>query len=85
MSDKKNEQNEQEEVAAAIRLLAFSVFPRCIPTSDASGSHVESLTEAVMGVTGGLMAIASAINRLADEVCETREAAREPFEDENDG
>ncbi len=33
---------------------------------DASGGAVGCLTEAVMGVTAGLMAIASAINRLAE-------------------
>ena len=33
--------------------------------TDASGVHVESLTEAVMGVTGGLHAIANAIEALA--------------------
>lgn len=35
---------------------------------DASGVTVKSLTEAVMGITGGLVAVAGAISELADAV-----------------
>jgi hypothetical protein len=37
-------------------------------STDASGGHVESLTEAVMGMTAGLGHIAEAIESLADAV-----------------
>lgn len=40
------------------------------PGKDATGGHVASLTEAVMGVTAGLCRIASAIESLADAVRE---------------
>ena len=39
---------------------------------DASGGRVESLTEAVMGITSGLYEVASAINNLADATRERR-------------
>ena len=37
---------------------------------DAAGGHIESLTEAVMGVTAGLCRIAEAITELAEAVRE---------------
>ncbi len=40
---------------------------------DATGGVITSLTEAVMGVTAGLVQIAQAINGLADAVRESRE------------
>ena len=39
-----------------------------IPNTDANGGTVASLTESVMGVTGGLVQIAGAIEALADAV-----------------
>lgn len=41
--------------------------------SDVHGGHVECLTEAVMGISKSLQAIADAIERLAQEVCEVYE------------
>lgn len=46
--------------------LASGIYPKDVaPCEDASGKHVASLTEAVMGVTAGLMAISYAIDNLA--------------------
>ena len=44
-----------------IHLLSSSITPHITGGTDAAGTHVESLTEAVMGVTAGLFAIAEAI------------------------
>lgn len=52
-----------------IMALAKAVYPiGAIPATDGSGGVVHSLTEAVMGVTAGLFAIASAIDGLSDSV-----------------
>ena len=40
------------------------------PGTDATGGSVSSLTEAVMGMTAGLVAIAEAIDNLAEAVRE---------------
>jgi hypothetical protein len=54
--------------------LANAVTPSgALAGTDAAGGRVESLTEAVMGVTSGLLEIADAINNLAEAVRE-REA-----------
>jgi len=48
------------------KIAAAIIPPDAIPADDAWGGRVSSLTEAVMGMTGGLMAIAGAIENLAD-------------------
>lgn len=50
----------------ASKIAAAIIPPDAIPANDAWGGHVSSLTESVMGMTGGLMAIAGAIENLAD-------------------
>lgn len=75
----------EDELGAAIYdglvTLARSITPLTAATGrDATGGTVLSLTEAVMGVTAGLVRIADAIGDLADAVRE-REACR--LEDEN--
>lgn len=55
-------------VARAADRIATAITPRAAPGKDANGGHVESLTEAVMGMTVGLNAIADAINHLAEAV-----------------
>lgn len=56
-------------VANSIRALAKSILPpSAAPNNDASGTGVDSLTEAVMGATAGLMRIAESIGDLADAV-----------------
>lgn len=57
------------EVSTSIRYLAKAILPgTAVPTGDAAGVHVDSLTEAVMGVTAGLVQIADSIRELADAV-----------------
>ncbi len=48
--------------------IAQAITPDVIPAEDATGAFVASLTEAVMGMTSGLVRIADAIERLADIV-----------------
>lgn len=55
-----------ENIDGAIRLLSHAVTADACGTEDETGGHVESLTEAVVGVTYGLMNIARALDRLAD-------------------
>lgn len=54
------------KLSRSARAIATAITPTCVTGTDASGGQVGSLTEAVMGVTAGLHAIAEAINRLAD-------------------
>jgi hypothetical protein len=50
------------------RAVATAIVPPVQPGTDAAGNHIESLTEAVMGVTSGLCRIAEAIEKLAEAV-----------------
>lgn len=55
----------------SIGKLANAVTPTgAMPGEDAAGGKVGSLTEATMGITGGLMRIAEAIEELAAAVRE---------------
>lgn len=57
------------DIAAGVQSLANAITPTGVsPGVDANGGFVGSLTEAVMGCSSGLAAIANAINRLADAV-----------------
>lgn len=58
-------------IRQALESIAETIYPSCAGANDASGGHVRSLTEAVMGITAGLCNIADAINNLADAVRET--------------
>lgn len=58
-------------IRQALESIAEAIYPNCAGSNDASGGHVRSLTEAVMGMTSGLCNIADAINNLADAVRET--------------
>ena len=52
-------------------LVAKAICPQnAMAGKDATGGHVGSLTEAVMGMTAGLVRIAEAIDGLADAVRE---------------
>jgi len=53
-------------IADAIQKLATAIKPNAAPGHDEMGGTVDSLTEAVMGVTAGLNAIAEAIDGLAE-------------------
>jgi len=59
-------------VRGAVRRLSLAILPDAAPGFDAADGEVRSLTEAVMGVTGGLCRIAVAIESLADAVRESK-------------
>ena len=60
-----------EALDAGFSKLARAITPlSALAGTDAAGGHVESLTEAVMGVTAGLVQIAEAIGDLAEAVRE---------------
>jgi len=61
-----------EELTYEVGRVAKAITPVAAAGTDEAGGRVESLTEAVMGVTKGLCLIASAINGLADAVSEGR-------------
>lgn len=68
-----NDDDLSEGVAGAIEhgfsSLADAITPvESLGGRDAAGGHVASLTEAVMGVTAGLVRIAEAIESLASAV-----------------
>lgn len=49
----------------SVRAVSTAITPDAMPGIDAAGGHVRSLTEAVMGVTAGLIRIADAIDNLS--------------------
>lgn len=54
--------NEASILNQLVDQLANAIFPQgATPAKDESGGHVASLTEAVMGITAGLFAVADAI------------------------
>lgn len=58
----------------AVRKVATSIIPpTAVPGHDAAGGCVDSLTEAVMGMTAGLCRIAESISDLASAVRERGE------------
>lgn len=57
--------------AEAIKRLADAITPNICGGSDATGGHVESLSEAAMGITAGLVKIAESISDLAAAVRES--------------
>jgi hypothetical protein len=62
-----------DDLAREVGKIADAITPTHVaPGQDENGGHVGCLTEAVMGVTGGLMAIASAIQELAEAVGNSR-------------
>jgi len=55
------------KLAQNVLIAANAITPiGAMSSDDAAGTNVRSLTEAVMGITAGLVQIAGAINRLAD-------------------
>ena len=60
-----------QAVADGFSKLAEAITPLSVLAgTDAAGGRVESLTEAVMGVTAGLVQIADAIRAMAEAVRE---------------
>lgn len=56
------------DLAGAARKIGNAITPTVAGGNDATGGHVESLTEAVMGITSGLVRVAESISDLADAV-----------------
>jgi hypothetical protein len=59
-----------DDLASAATQIARAITADAVGGHDAFGGHVECLTEAVMGLTVGLQAIASALSDLASAVRE---------------
>lgn len=58
-----------DHIGTGVCRLAHAIYPKeTMPGHDETGGTVMSLTEAVMGVTGGLCRIANAISELAQAV-----------------
>jgi hypothetical protein len=60
------ELEQMSEIVQAVRSLSHAVTTPTVGNCDAADVYVESLTEAVMGVTAGLIEIARAIERFTD-------------------
>lgn len=57
-----------ESIAKSNRRIADAITPNLIGTCPTGEGHVESLTEAVMGLTKSMMMIADAINNVASAI-----------------
>lgn len=63
-----------ETIRYGFKSLASAIMPSGVfAGTDATGGHVESLTEAVMGITTGLTMIAESISDLAEAVRESKQ------------
>lgn len=62
--------SDQDQIAKALHRFADKINPFEEPGKDAAGGHVGCLVEAIMGTTAGLIAIASAIDEMADAIRE---------------
>ncbi len=61
-------------IAASLRAVANAITPLGVAgTSDASGGHVTSVTEALMGITAGLFAVSSSLSDIASAIRERNE------------
>lgn len=60
-----------EDLANSVKSVGFSIT-NVGPGKDATGGYVGCLTEAVVGMTSGLVDIANAIRELADAVRESK-------------
>ena len=61
----------EQELLNNIRRLGEAITPNVVGSADRSGGHVESLTEAVMGITAGLFRIAESIDGLSEAIQES--------------
>lgn len=60
--------NVVDALAGAGSKIAQAITPNVAGGSDAAGGHVTSLTEAVMGITKGLIEIAHALSDVAEAI-----------------
>lgn len=63
---------EIEGLPYAIKKIAAAITPVAVPGTDATGGTVDSLTEAVMGITAGLVRIANALEMIAEAIQEEK-------------
>lgn len=63
-----NEMNAVLEIKNGLKSIAHAITPPLAGSTDASGGHVESLTEAVMGLTQSMCHIADALNNIAESI-----------------
>ena len=65
----KPDDEQVEAICYSIKSIASAITPLSAAAgTDETGGHVESLTEAVMGISAGLVRIADAIQSLADAI-----------------
>jgi hypothetical protein len=70
--------DELEAVCGAIRSIGKAITPNNAGQgTDAAGGHVESLTEAIMGITSGLFKVADGLESIASAIREKTEQDRE--------
>ena len=63
------QQEQLENLYSALCKIANSITPSdALPGTDATGGHVASLTEAVMGHTKAVMAVAEALTGISDSI-----------------
>jgi hypothetical protein len=60
----------RDAVAQGLTSIAHAILPNAAAGHDAAGGTVDSLTEAVMGVTAGLVRVAEAINSVGSGLAE---------------
>lgn len=65
---------ETQHLSRAVEEIANAISPiNAAAGTDASGGYISSLTEAVMGVTAGLFAIAESIDKVSASLLEREE------------
>jgi hypothetical protein len=72
-SDTDNVVDAINSLAGSAKRIAVAIDGDSAPGTDACGGHVGCATEALMGVTAGLVKIANAIHDLAEAVRESNE------------
>lgn len=77
-NDGENAASGLHELARAVMSAKRAILPDACGGPDASGGHVNSLTEAVMGVTAGLIEISRSIDFLASTVSEIADGMNPP-------
>ena len=69
----KTEEEIAKDLVSSIRTVADSIRPlNAMPGHDAAGGTIDSLTEAVMGVTSGLVMIAEALQEVASAIRDSK-------------
>lgn len=69
----KSDKDDLRELANSVRAIGRAITPPDVAAGqDACGEHVDSLTEAVMGVTAGLVKVADALDGIAKAIREAQ-------------